>query len=81
MLASMDLDPDKDFATLQWLGNTGSVALPITTAIAAEQGHFKANDKVGLLGIGSGINCLMLAIDWQHVPVSSEPTHHASLGG
>jgi 3-oxoacyl-[acyl-carrier-protein] synthase-3 len=81
MLASMDLDPDKDFATLQWLGNTGSVALPITTAIAAEQGHFKANDKVGLLGIGSGINCLMLAIDWQHVPVSSEPTRHASLGG
>ncbi len=70
MLASMNIDPDKDFATLQWLGNTGSVALPITTAIAAEQGHFKANDKVGLLGIGSGINCLMLAIDWQHVPVS-----------
>ena len=72
MLAALNIDPHKDFATLEWLGNTGSVALPLTTAIAAERGHIQTNDKVGLLGIGSGINCLMLAIDWQHVPVSFE---------
>ncbi len=69
MLASLNVDPAKDFATLQWLGNTGSVALPITAAIAAEQGHIQPNDRVGLFGIGSGINCLMLAIDWQNVRV------------
>ncbi len=48
------------------LGNTGSVALPITMAMAAEQGLLTAGDQVALLGIGSGINSLMIGLDWQH---------------
>ena len=79
LLEALHIAPDKDFATLAWLGNTGSVALPITAAIAAEQGHFGSNEKVGLLGIGSGINCLMLAVDWQDVPVSSENPQPCNL--
>lgn len=72
MLASLERDPEMDFATLGWLGNTGSVALPITAALAAEQGHFVIGDHVGLLGIGSGINCVMLGLDWQGVEVHGE---------
>ena len=65
MCDSLGIDIDRDFATLQWLGNTGSVALPITLARAAEEGFLQADDHVGLLGIGSGINCVMLAAMWQ----------------
>jgi 3-oxoacyl-[acyl-carrier-protein] synthase III len=71
MLESLELDPAADFTTLEWLGNTGSVALPITLAIGAERGFLQPGDNVGLLGIGSGINCLMLAAEWQRSLVSS----------
>ena len=54
-----------DYSTLEFLGNTGSVALPITAAMGIEHGHLRANDRVAMLGIGSGINVLMLGVDWQ----------------
>ncbi|MFV2070193.1 MAG: 3-oxoacyl-ACP synthase III [Pirellulales bacterium] len=65
MLEALQLDPARDFITVETLGNTGSVALPITMAMAAEQGMLKPDDRVAMLGIGSGINCLMLAVQWQ----------------
>ena len=37
MLEALGLDPRRDFATFPWLGNTGSVALPITLAVGAER--------------------------------------------
>lgn len=61
---TLQLDPNKDFATVEWLGNTGSAALPATLAVAAEQGAVRAGQKVALLGIGSGLNSLMLAVEW-----------------
>jgi acyl-CoA:acyl-CoA alkyltransferase len=60
----LGLDLERDFSTFEWLGNTGSAALPITLARAVEAGAVKAGDHVALLGIGSGINCLMLAVAW-----------------
>lgn len=59
------LDPTIDFPTVEFLGNTGSVAVPITTAMGVERGWLSPNDRVALLGIGSGINVLMLAMEWQ----------------
>jgi 3-oxoacyl-[acyl-carrier-protein] synthase-3 len=61
---TLGLDVSKDFSTFETLGNMGSVSLPATLALAAEQGAVKAGDRVGLLGIGSGLNCLMLALEW-----------------
>ena len=61
---ALELDLAKDFSTFETLGNTGSVALPATLALAVENQAIKAGDKVGLLGIGSGLNCLMLAVEW-----------------
>jgi 3-oxoacyl-[acyl-carrier-protein] synthase III len=61
---TLDLDLAKDFSTFEYLGNTGSVALPSTLALAAEAGAVRPGDRVGLLGIGSGLNCLMLALEW-----------------
>jgi len=65
MLESLGLPPERDYMTFPWLGNTGSVALPITMALAVENGFVQPQDRVALLGIGSGINCLMLAVNWQ----------------
>jgi 3-oxoacyl-[acyl-carrier-protein] synthase-3 len=61
---ALELDLAKDFSTFATLGNTGSVALPATLTLAIEAGVVEAGHKVGLLGIGSGLNCLMLALEW-----------------
>lgn len=61
---ALGLDLAKDFSTFETLGNTGSVALPATLAKAIEAGAVKPGTRVGLLGIGSGLNCLMLALEW-----------------
>lgn len=60
---TLALDPTKDFSTFEQFGNTGSVALPLTLARAREEGFVQTGQRVGLLGIGSGINCLMLALE------------------
>ncbi len=65
MCETLELDPAIDFVTYPWLGNTGSAALPVTLALAAERGHLQRGDRVGLFGIGSGINCVMLGCHWQ----------------
>ena len=70
MLESLNIDPQIDFPTFSWLGNTGSAAAPISMAIACQQGFIRSGDRVGLLGIGSGINCIMMEIEWQTNQVS-----------
>jgi 3-oxoacyl-[acyl-carrier-protein] synthase-3 len=61
---TLGLDLAKDFSTFETLGNTGSVALPSALAAAIDAGAVREGDRVGLLGIGSGLNCLMLALEW-----------------
>ena len=64
MLEAMGLPQDRDCVTYPDLGNTGSVALPLTLAAAASRGQLRASDRVAMLGIGSGINSVMLAATW-----------------
>lgn len=64
LFEKLGLPPEKNFETLQILGNVGSVSAPITMAMAMEQGIFHSGQKGALLGIGSGINCLMLGVEW-----------------
>lgn len=61
---TLNLDLTKDCSTFATLGNTGSAALPATLALAVDQGNVQTGQKVALLGIGSGINSLMLALEW-----------------
>jgi 3-oxoacyl-[acyl-carrier-protein] synthase-3 len=65
MLESLGLTSERDYTTLEWLGNTGSAALPITLATGLDRGVVSAGDKLALLGIGSGINSIMLGVQWQ----------------
>jgi len=60
----LELDLAKDFSSFEHYGNVGSVSLPSTLSLAVDQGAVKEGDRVALLGIGSGINCMMLALEW-----------------
>ena len=64
ILKALEIPPERDFATFEHLGNIGTVSLPITAAIADERGFLEPGDRVGLLGISSGLNCLMLGVNW-----------------
>jgi 3-oxoacyl-[acyl-carrier-protein] synthase-3 len=64
ILKALEIPPQRDFATFEYLGNIGTVSLPITAGIADERGFLEPGDRVGLLGISSGLNCLMLGVDW-----------------
>lgn len=64
LYGALGLDIEKDFSTLEYLGNVGSASLPITMAIGVEQDAVEKDDKVAMLGIGSGLNCVMLGVEW-----------------
>lgn len=55
---------DIDYPTLHHLGNIASVSAPISMAIADENGFIDEGDRICLLGVGSGINSIMLGIQW-----------------
>ncbi|MEM1305017.1 MAG: 3-oxoacyl-[acyl-carrier-protein] synthase III C-terminal domain-containing protein, partial [Planctomycetota bacterium] len=69
MLARLGLSEENDFATYEWLGNTGSAALPSAVSLGVEAGRVEPGDRVGLLGIGSGVNCVMLGVEWRQTAV------------
>lgn len=64
ILRELGIAAQKDFSTFAYLGNIGTVSLPITAAIAAERRFLSHGDRVAFLGIGSGLNCLMLGLEW-----------------
>ncbi|MEW6380119.1 MAG: 3-oxoacyl-ACP synthase III [bacterium] len=64
LFASLELDMNKDYPTVEYLGNMGSVSLPATMAIGIDKGLLKAGQRAALLGIGSGISCCMLGVEW-----------------
>jgi 3-oxoacyl-[acyl-carrier-protein] synthase-3 len=64
ILNAIGISSQKDFTTFRYLGNMGTVSLPLTAAMADERGFLESGDLVGFLGIGSGLNCLMLGLQW-----------------
>ena len=64
LLDAIGVDETKDIPTVEFLGNIGSVSLPISLAIGAERGEIADGDRVAMLGIGSGLNSMMLGIEW-----------------
>lgn len=64
ILKELGIDPAKDFSTYKYLGNIGTVSVPLTAAIAEQRLFLKPGDHVSFLGIGSGLNCMMLGWEW-----------------
>jgi 3-oxoacyl-[acyl-carrier-protein] synthase-3 len=64
LFEQLGLHESIDFSTFETLGNTGAAALPLTMAVAEEAGRFHEGDRIAMLGIGSGINCQMIGVQW-----------------
>ncbi|QVL33359.1 3-oxoacyl-ACP synthase III [Telmatocola sphagniphila] len=64
IMKTLNIPLQKDFSTYQFLGNIGTVSLPLTAALAEESNFLQPGNKVGFLGIGSGLNCMMLGLKW-----------------
>ena len=64
LLDGLGVSHDRDHSTFPFLGNMGTVALPMTAAIAEERGVLEEGQTVAFVGIGSGLNCLMLGCRW-----------------
>ena len=64
VLTALNIPKEKEYPTFQRLGNMGTVSLPVTAAMAHDQGFLKTGDNVSFLGIGSGLNCMMLGLKW-----------------
>ena len=61
---AIGIDPARDFSTIETLGNCGSASLPATVALAETAGRLRPGMRLAMLGIGSGINCTMLGLEW-----------------
>ena len=64
LLDRLGLPESLDFPTVEFMGNTGSTALPTAAALGTAQGHVASGENVALLGIGSGLSCVMLGMQW-----------------
>lgn len=64
VLSALGIPIEKDYSTYEYLGNMGTVSVPLTAALAEEREFLQPGDRVGFLGIGSGLNCLMLGFEW-----------------
>jgi len=72
----LGLSEELDFATVDFLGNTGAAALPVTTAIGLERGHVQPGENVALLGIGSGLNSIMAGFRFEGLPAQVSRSPH-----
>jgi 3-oxoacyl-[acyl-carrier-protein] synthase-3 len=64
ILRLLSIPEEKDFPTFPYLGNMGTVSLPLTAGLAEDRGFLERGDHVAFLGIGSGLNCMMLGLQW-----------------
>lgn len=64
LLELLGLDPALDYSTFPFLGNVGSVSLPVTMALGIESRPPAEGDHIAMLGIGSGLSCIMLGVRW-----------------
>jgi len=78
MLQTLGLPEAADFTTFSWLGNTGSVALPTALALGLRSGFIQPDHEVALLGIGSGINSVMMSTTWPRPIVAGELDENAT---
>ena len=72
MLETLGMPVETDFATFEQLGNTGSVALPTALGVGLSQDKFRLGSRSALLGIGSGLNSVMMGIEFGNIAVQGE---------
>lgn len=63
LMNRLGLDPALDFPTVERFGNTGAVALPMALSLGLAQSPPRSGSRLALLGIGSGLNSVMLGVE------------------
>lgn len=72
MLETLQMPESNDYSNFHWMGNTGSVALPMALACGILSGSIQTGQRAALLGIGSGINSVMLVTEWHRPQVAGQ---------
>lgn len=60
ILRQLALPADRAPQIYPWMGNIGSCGVPVTAILARDQGLARAGEPGVWMGIGSGLNCMML---------------------
>jgi 3-oxoacyl-[acyl-carrier-protein] synthase III len=63
-IRTLNIDPKKVMTIFGEFGNIGPASVPIVLSKLNEMGRLKKGDKIGLMGIGSGLNCSMAEVVW-----------------
>lgn len=64
LMNTLELNNHRTYNTYEKFGNTGSAALPITFIEMAKNENITKGSKLALLGIGSGLNSIMMGVEW-----------------
>lgn len=64
VIQSLKIPPNKALRIYIDHGNVGSCGVPLTLAKLIEKGRIQSGDRAGLMGIGSGLNVMMLGVQW-----------------
>jgi len=64
VIKALSLPPQRAMAVFPDHGNVGAAGVPLTISLSREQGRLKDGDRLGMLGIGSGLNVSMMGAQW-----------------
>lgn len=63
-IEALKIASEKIYKIYPEFGNIGPAGIAIALAKASKEGIIKKGERVALMGIGSGLNCSMMAVDW-----------------
>lgn len=64
LIEATGLDDEKILRIYPEYGNVGPAGIPLVLAKAVEAGRINTGDRIGLFGIGSGINSTVMEVVW-----------------
>jgi acyl-CoA:acyl-CoA alkyltransferase len=64
LVEALGIDPAKVLALYPEYGNIGPASVPVALSKLDELGRLRPGTRVGLMGIGSGLNCSMAEVVW-----------------
>lgn len=67
-IRTMKLPRERVIVNIERFGNTSTASIPIAMVEAVEQGKIKANDRIILVGFGSGLTWGALLMEWNVTP-------------
>jgi len=63
-ISKFGVDPARVYRIFPKLGNVGPASIPTVLSRIVDEGRVQRGDKIGLMGIGSGLNCSMSEVVW-----------------